>query len=320
MKIVFHGNNASAFAPGIADLLATTHSITILSDTLEGEGESAAIATADVVIGNRLTSTHPRLAARLYHVPGAGYDTIDLSILPPGCALCNCFGHENAIAEYVMAALLARHVPLVEADTQLRHGDWHYWAGGPDGVRTELGEQSIGIVGYGHIGRTVAARAAAFGMAVHVANRSPVQEIHLSACYGLDALTDMLDKVDIVLNTLPLTDDTRGLIGKQALAAMQSHAILMNVGRGPVIDEDALYEALVDHRIGGAILDTWYVYPTASSKHPLPANKPFHQLANVTMTPHMSGWTTGTIARRRTAIADNVNRLAAGKDLINRLR
>lgn len=320
MKIVFHGNNAATFAPGFEDLLATSHDITILSDELEGADEIAEFSSADVLIGARLTAAHPSVTARLYQVPGAGYDGIDLSALPSDCALCNCFGHESAIAEYVVAALLARHVPLVEADTQLRQGDWHYWAGGPDGLRSELGAQSIGIVGYGHIGKAVAARAIAFGMAVHVANRSPIRDDQLAASYGLDALKDMLGQVDIVIITLPLTDSTRGLIDAQMLAAMQAHAIVMNVGRGAVIDEDALYEALLGNRIGGAILDTWYVYPTPSAPHPTPGNRPFHQLPNVIMTPHMSGWTTGTIARRRVAMADNVNRLAAGLDLINRLR
>ncbi|MGO4916406.1 2-hydroxyacid dehydrogenase [Pseudogemmobacter sp. W21_MBD1_M6] len=320
MKIVFHGNNAATFHPGFAGLLSAPHDISILSDTLDRADEVAALTGADVVIGVKLTPDHPALTARLYQVPGAGYDGIDLSLLPPDCALCNCFGHETAIAEYVMAALLSRHVPLAKADAQLRQGDWHYWAGGPDGLRTELGAQSIGIVGYGHIGQAVAARAAAFGMAVHVANRSPVAGGHLAASYGLDALSDMLGRVDIVINTLPLTETTRGLIGIQALAAMQPHAILMNVGRGAVVDEDALYDALAGDRIGGAILDTWYVYPTPAAPHPLPGNKPFHLLPNVTMTPHMSGWTTGTIARRRAAMAENVNRLAAGDDLINQIQ
>jgi len=253
-------------------------------------------------------------------VPGAGYDGIDLRALPAATALCNVFGHENAIAEYVMTALLSRHVPLAEADAQLRAGDWHYWAGGPSGLRTELGAQSIGIVGYGHIGKAVAARCAAFGMAVHVANRSAIAGDHLAATYGLDRLTEMLGQVDFVINTLPLTEATRGLIGVTALAAMQRHAVILNVGRGAVIDEDALFDALKAGHVGGAILDTWYVYPGPDTPNPMPGNRPFQDLANVTMTPHMSGWTTGTIKRRHAAMANNVNRLARGQDLVNRLR
>lgn len=320
MKLVFHGANASTFVPGFAELLDAPHEIAVLSDALDGAGEAEAYAAADMVIGVKLTDANPKLSARVFQVPGAGYDGVDLSVLPPECTLCNCFGHEAAIAEYVMAALLARHVPLAEADDQLRHGNWHYWAGGPDGLRTELGAQSIGIVGFGHIGKAVAARAAAFGMAVHVANRSPVTDAGLAATHALTDVAEMLGRVDIVINTLPLAESTKGLLGTAELAAMQPHAIVMNVGRGAVIDEQALYEALAERRIGGAILDTWYVYPNADAPHPMPSRFDFHLLDNVTMTPHMSGWTEGTIARRRAAMADNVNRLAAGRDLINRLR
>ncbi|MDZ4134267.1 MAG: NAD(P)-dependent oxidoreductase, partial [Paracoccaceae bacterium] len=294
--------------------------IVALSDLLSAPGEADHFALADVVIGGRLTAAHPTVSARLYQVPGAGYDGIDLAVLPATTAFCNVFGHETAIAEYVMAALLSRHVPLVEADAQLRAGNWHYWAGKPSGLRTELGAQSIGIIGYGHIGQAVAARAAAFGMAVHVANRSAIAGDHLAATYGLEALSDMLGRVDTLINTLPLTETTRGLIGAQALGALGPHALVMNVGRGAVIDEAALYDALAQGRIGGAILDTWYVYPSAESAHPMPGNLPFHTLPNVVMTPHMSGWTHGTIRRRRAAMADNVNRLAAGRALINRIR
>jgi phosphoglycerate dehydrogenase-like enzyme len=320
MRIVFHGANARTFAPGFADLLAAPHDIAVLSDALDGEGEAAALAAADAVIGVRLTAAMPPLSARLYQVAGAGTDAIDTGALPAGCTLCNVYGHEAAIAEYVLAALLARHVPLADADARLRGGDWHYWAGKPTGLRTELGAGTIGIIGFGHIGQAVAARAAAFGMAVHVANRSAPADAGGARYWPLDRLADMAAGVDVLLNTLPLVPATTGLVGAKVLDALPSHALVMNVGRGPVIDEDALYLALAAGRIGGAILDTWYVYPDAANPAPLPANLPFHTLQNVVMTPHMSGWTSGTIARRQAAMADNIDRLAQGRPLCNVVR
>lgn len=319
MRIVFHGANAETFLPGLAGMLDAPHQITLVSDALSAQGEAETLAGADVVIGVHYGAGHPALAARLYHLPSAGYDGIDMDALPASCAVCNCFGHEQAIAEYVMAALLARHVPLVEADAKLRRGDWHYWAGKPTGLRSELGAQSIGIVGHGHIGKTLAARALAFGMQVHVANRSPVQAEGYAATYGLDRLAEMAGRVDILINTLPLTDDTRSLIGAADFAALRTGALIMNVGRGAVIDEAALFEALQDGRLS-AILDTWYVYPSAKDPEPQPSRLPFRDLSNVTMTPHMSGWTHGTIRRRQQTLAQNINRLAAGKPLINLLR
>jgi phosphoglycerate dehydrogenase-like enzyme len=319
MRIVFHGSNAATFRPGIEALLDGTHEIRTLSDRLDGAEEPDALAAADVVVGARYGRGDPRLSARLFQVPGAGCDAVDFGLLPPDCAVCNCFGHERAIAEYVMAALLARHVPLADADARLRRGDWRYGVGEAGGPRSELGSTAIGIVGHGHIGRELAVRAAAFGMTVHVANRSPVAGGYAATC-GLDALAAMFGRVDAVVTTLPLTEETRGLIGAAELAAMRPDAVILNVGRGPVIDEDALFEALRDGRIGGAVIDTWYVYPSAEDPAPMPGRRPFHELSNVTMTPHMCAWTAGTVERRRAAIAGNVNALAAGRELANVVR
>lgn len=318
MKIVFHGANAETFLPGFADLLEERHDLLTLSDALGDGGEAEDYATADAIIGIRYGAGLPGLSARLYQVPGAGYDGIDLSALPPTTALCNVFGHEGAIAEYVMAALLSRHVPLAEADAQLREGNWHYWAGKPTGLRSELSAQGIGILGHGHIGKAVAARCRAFGMRVHVANRSPV-EVEGITGHGLADLKAMAGQVDILINTLPLTETTQGLIGAEILAALKPGAVVLNVGRGPVIDEAALYAELKRGRID-AIIDTWYVYPGADNPTPHPGTLPFHTLPNVTLTPHMSGWTRGTIDRRRADMADNINRLARGEALRNRIR
>ena len=100
---------------------------------------------------------------------------------------------------------------------------------------------------------------------------------------------------------------------------MQRHCVFLNVGRGGVVDEDALYDALADKTIGGAIIDTWYSYPTDTSTPHRPATRRFEELPNIVMTPHMSGWTSGTIARRQATIADNITRLAEGRPLINQL-
>lgn len=321
MKIVFHGANALTFRSGFETLLQERHEIFELPDDLTLPGARQTYQAADVIIGVCFTAELPAPSnLKLYHVPGAGYDGIDIASLPAGASLCNCFGHENAIAEYVMAALLARHVPLADADHRLRAGDWKYWAGGPTGLRTELGATSLGIVGFGHIGKVLAARAKAFGMAVTVANRSTVSAPELvDRTYALSELESFMGSAHAIVNTLPLTDETRGLIGAAALGAMRSDAVILNVGRGAVIDETALYETLKARRIGGAVIDTWYVYPNAENTNPLPARLPFHELDNVMMTPHMSGWTYGTIRRRREMIADNINRCASGKDLRNRI-
>lgn len=319
MRIVFHGANSATFAAGFSDILGERHEIVCVKDQPDAPADIAAIETADVLIGVKLDATHPRpQRLRLYHAPAAGVDAIDRSCLPAGTPLCCCYGHEQAIAEYVMAALLLRHVPIPDADRDLRAGKWTYWASTPATLRNELGSRTLGIIGFGHIGKTVAARAKAFGMTVHTANRSPVPLSPLvDRSFALSELRDVMITADFVLVTLPHNRETEGLIGGDALAAMQPHGVILNVGRGPVIDEHALFEALQSNRIGGAIIDTWYVYPSPGDPNPHPGRLPFHELPNCTLTPHMSGWTDGTIRRRQETMAQNIRRLARGEPLEN---
>ena len=317
MKITFLGKNASTFVPGFAELLNFPADIHVVSDRLDQIGETDALSSSDVVIGIKYSADMPDLSARLFQLPAAGYDGVDFAALPGSCSVCNAFGHETAIAEYVMTALLMRHVPIADADARLRNGDWHYWAGGPNGLRSELASQTIGIVGHGHIGKAIAERAQAFGMTVHVANRSALGQTPYAGTWSLGDLNKMAAKVDILINTLPLAPETKGLINAAVLSALPRHAIVMNVGRGAVVDERDLFNALAAEQLGGAIIDTWYVYPSPDDPNPMPGNLPFQSLPNVIITPHMSGWTNGTVRRRTETCAENVNRLAAGQPLIN---
>ena len=127
LKIVFHGQNAANFRQGFEQLIAPDHQVFDLSDALDQAGEQAHYESADVVIGVQLNDSMPvPLKARLFHAPAAGTDAVNTALLPAPCTLANCFGHENAIAEYVIAALLSRHVPLARADQDLRQQRWTY--------------------------------------------------------------------------------------------------------------------------------------------------------------------------------------------------
>lgn len=319
MRIVFHGTNAATFEPGFADMIGPGHEVLRVADAPSSAADVQAFTTADVLIGIKLDASHPKPAKlRLYHAPAAGVDGIDRKCLPAGVPLCCCFGHEPAIAEYIMTALLLRHVPIPAADRDLRQGKWTYWASSPANLRTELGAQTLGIIGYGHIGQAVAARAKAFGMKVHVANRTPVVPGGgVDNYFSLGDLEAFMGSADYIVATLPHVPTTEGLIGAKALSAMRPTGVILNVGRGPVIDETALYGALKFRRIGGAIIDTWYIYPNAASSTPHPGRLPFHELDNCTLTPHMSGWTHGTIRRRQETMAANIARLARGEPLVN---
>jgi phosphoglycerate dehydrogenase-like enzyme len=322
MRIVFHGENAASFSEGFERLVGESARVAVLPDILTTASDRQSYAEAEAIIGVRYSSDLPRPGGlQLFHVPGAGYDAVDLGALPESAVVCNCFGHEQAIAEYVMTALLDRHVPLADADRHLRQGDWIYWAGAPERVHGELAEKTIGLLGFGHIGKAIAVRAKAFEMKVHVANRSAVAPSALvDRSFGLDNLRDFWSSADFFVVSVPLTAETTGIVNIDAFQAMRSSAIVLNVGRGATIDERALYGALKEGRIAGAIIDTWYNYPAPGQPNVLPSALPFHTLPNVVMTPHMSGWTTGTIRRRQQTMADNIRRRADGRPCVNVVR
>ena len=158
-------------------------------------------------------------------------------------------------------------------------------------------------------------------MKVHVANRSPVPTSSLvDRSFALNRLSEFWSSADFFVVSVPSNADTVGMVNVESFAAMRASAVIMNVGRGPTIDEQSLYAALKDRRIAGAVIDTWYNYPSPNHPVTLPSKFPFHELPNVVMTPHMSGWTTGTINRRRHTIADNISRRAAGRPCVNVVR
>ena len=257
---------------------------------------------------------------KLVQVPGAGLDRIDRSALPRSAWLANAYGHEIGIAEYVLGAILTLTRRFARLDAALRRGTWEsQWAVGvaPPPPWPELAGKTLGILGYGRIGQCVARRAHAFDMTVVGIRRDASHPDPQGALVrGPDALGDVLTRADYLAITLPLTPETRGLLGEREFRAMKPTAILVNVSRAEIIDEDALYEALVERKIGAAALDVWYRYPSGPGPTP-PARRPFHELPNILMTPHVSGWTEGMLEARAKLIAENIHRAARGEAPVN---
>lgn len=258
---------------------------------------------------------------KLLQLPGAGTDEIDFARVPLATAVCNCYEHEIGIAEYVLGTMLEWTIEARRMDREFRRGSWagSYLNGPRHG---ELFGKTLGIVGYGRIGREVARRAKPFGMRVIVCTRSPVPDTALvDRVDGMDRFGDLLAEADFIAVTPPLNEQTRGLFDRRAFASMRRTAVIISVARGAIIDERALYEALVERRIGGAIIDVWYQYPPQGQPQgPRPSLFPFQELDNVLMTPHASAWTDGLLPRRNRAVAMNLNRLARGETLLNVVR
>ena len=133
---------------------------------------------------------------------------------------------------------------------------------------------------------------------------------------GPKSTDEVIRRSDYLLISMPATRDTAGLIGRRRLGLMKSTAFLINVARAEIVDEDALYEVLAERWIAGAALDVWYRYPREAGRTP-PAGRPFHELPNVLMTPHVSGWTDGMLDARAKLIAENIRRIALGETPFN---
>ncbi len=318
LTLLLAGRSSASRENLLKQLLNTEWNILTWSEDEAVEKFTDYAARAEVIVAGRIAIEWPEMPKlRLRQVPSTGLNWISPAETPAGCVVCNAYGHEIAISEYVLAAMLESAIGLVAIDRRFRSHGWKDRKPGIGPNHCELFEKTVGIVGYGHIGRQVAARAQAFGMEVIAASRTvrPAPEL---AWFGtMDELDRLLTASDFVVVTLPLSEETEGLFDADRFACMKPEAVIINVGRGLVIDEAALYAALVEKRIGGAAIDVWFQYPTDGDPDCLPSRFPFQQLDNVIMTPHGSASTDAMRERRWKFVAENLNRLARGEPLEN---
>ena len=221
--------------------------------------------------------------------------------------------HGAVVAEQVMAMILALAKRIPE---DVRNQQKHVWAQETLWVERrcprEIAGATLGLVGFGSIGRKVAQHASAMGMQVICVREHPdgPKPEHVHHVLPSSKLDEMLGLADYVVLTPPLTPATRGMISHKQLAKMKHDACLINVGRGPLIDEAALVEALRERRIGGAALDVF-------DKEPLPADSPFWDLDNLLITPHTAGMTEKLWERHFVQFSENLRRYLAGQPLLH---
>jgi phosphoglycerate dehydrogenase-like enzyme len=215
------------------------------------------------------------------------------------------------LAEFVLAAILYFAKDLRRMIRNQVAGVWE-----PFDVVSVAG-QTLGIVGYGDIGRAVAARVHPLGMIIHALKRHPAtpgqQDKLIDRIYTPDRRIEMLSLCDYVVVAAPLTEETRGMISEREFAAMKANTVVINVGRGPVIDEDAMIRALSTRRIKGAALDVF-------DEEPLPSDHPFYKLENVLLSPHCADHTSHWLENAVYLFIDQLERFRGGKPLLNVVR
>ena len=270
---------------------------------------------ADVIVGGGIPVPWldvPNL--KLFQIPWTGFDFTAPEKIPTGVPVANTFEHETAIAEYILLGMLEWEIGLRHLDASFRAEGWGGYGPGIAPIHGEIRGKTLGIVGYGHIGYETAMRANAFGMRCIGVRRSaqPCPD-QLDWLGQTERLGDLLAESDYVLIACDMNDETIGMIGPERLSQMKRSGVIINVARGKIIDEDALFDALSNRRIGGAILDTWYNYGAET----WPCNKPFQDLDNVILSAHRSAVTEEMHDRRWQFVASQCARIGRGEAPLN---
>lgn len=276
---------------------------------------------AEVYVGSRFTADMASTAEklRLIHVAGAGTDKVDFAALAPEILVANTFHHERSIAEYVVGAAVMLRRGFLSQDRALRDGVWSTAVYDRSLAQPPtLGEARIGLVGFGHIGMRSWNLLRAFGCTAAAVTGSGAVAPDAGLTWAGDTgqLNRLMRESDVVVVSAPLNDHTEGMIGAEQLDALGPDGVLINVGRGPLVQERALYEALAGRAIAGAAIDVWYRYPSGCGGG-APSDLPFGSLPNLLMTPHSSGITADTFAGRVNDVTGNIARLQRGEPLRN---
>lgn len=246
---------------------------------------------------------------RLVHHQGVGYhDTIDLTALAKrGARLAlTPDGTSISVAEHTVMLALAAARRAAFADAELRQGRWHINTLRPDSV--ELYRKTVGFVGFGRIGQEAAKRFAAFGTRqLYFDPANPKVPVGLASPCDFDRL---VEEADLLSLHIPLTEETRHLIGADVIARMKPGAIVVNTARGGIVDDAALVDALSNGRLLAAGLDVFEGEPI-SQGHPLCS------LPNVVLTPHISAGTRDAFDQKMASLFDNIRRFQRGEPLRN---
>ena len=286
------------------------------SDRTEAVREKLPQADAILIADAPLTGEMIQLASNLKMVQhqGVGYERIDVKALAKAgvpLALCPA-GTDEAVGEHTVLLILAALKRIVAAHDAIVAGKWLRWE-----LRTltrDLYGKTVGLIGFGRTGRATAKRLRGFDVRLIANDPYITLSERERAEFGVTLVSKeiVLREADIVSLHVPLTEETRHLIGRPELEQMKSSAVLINVSRGGVIDQQAVYEALKDRRIMAAGLDVY-------SPEPLPAGDPLTTLDNVVLTPHIAAGTLDAFRTKLRFALGNIARVMGGEEPLERV-
>lgn len=278
----------------------------------------------EIVASGRVPDEFIRRAKSLRMIQsiGAGIDKIGRDAVIERGDVIVCNNHVNAaeVAEYAIMLLLASAKHILRSDREIRTGEWRMGWGGPL-PNHELRNKTCLIIGLGHIGTEIARRLRGFDMTLIATTRSGrSSSSHLvDSVVGIEKVLPVVKEADFIVLSLPLTRESEGLVDSNFLNHMKESAILVNISRGQIIDEGALYHTLKTRRIAGAALDVWWDYPsTWGGSGKLPSeNHPFHELDNVVLSPHRAAYSENIEEDQLHFVGENILRFIRGEKPLN---
>lgn len=313
LKVLWRSNLAADIVANHRDLFDTSIDLTIETD----KDKAKQLHGYEVLVDGSPDSALLD-APTLKHVvvPYVGVnDALRENVLArPHLKLYNSHFNDGFVAQHAVALLLACANRLLEADRALRQGDWRPRYDDTFESVFLPGKTCL-LLGYGAIGRKVETRVRGLGMSVSALRREPNKGGEMKE-YGPDELHEALAAADAVVVSLPSTPQTKKMLDETAFEALKPGSILVNVGRGDVIDEQALYNALKSGHVFAAGLDVWWNYPKeeADRAHTFPADAPLHELPNVVMSPHRANQVQGWELASLRDVAQTLNALVSGEE------
>jgi len=289
-----------------------------------GGPDAIPVETSILVAGEPTTemlATLPNLRSLIVPWAGVAPETLEVMRGYPQVSIHNLHHNALPVAEYALALLLSAANAIVPVDRALRANDWR-----PRYTQTAstlISGKSILILGYGHIGKALSNLLSGFNMNIMATRSSidfPVNEdqVHI---FPANQLHSLLPKADFLVITLPLTPSTKGLIGEKELSLLPQYAVFVNIGRGDIIDQAALYKILKERPTMAAGIDVWYNYPKnePDRSNTPPSDYPIHELENIVLSPHRAGSLNQKDIEvlRMTHLANLLNQAAKGNQMSN---
>ncbi|MFQ5833569.1 MAG: 2-hydroxyacid dehydrogenase [Candidatus Thorarchaeota archaeon] len=279
---------------------------------------------AEVVASGRVPGGYIRNAKNLKMIQslGAGIDKIDREAVLERGDIIVCNNHVNAVevAEYAIMLLFAACKNIILNDRELRKGDWTYGWSGPN-PNVEIRNKTCVIIGLGSVGTEVARRLRGFGVRIHAitkTGKSPQASL-VDRIVGSRDTKEVIQDADFIILSLPLTIDSREMVDEEFIRWMKPSSILVNISRGEIIDEAALFDALKGKRIRGAALDVWWNYPQwgKAEMKPPSVNFPYHELDNLVLSPHRAAYSENIMRDQIRFVGENILRFINGETPLN---